>query len=442
MTADPSHDAIVIGAGFAGMRAARDLREAGRSVVVLEGRDRLGGRTWAAPFPGYDRRVELGGAWVAPKLHPFVAAEMSRYGLRLNQAADSNAPRWLWRSENRVSRSFPLQGDELYELERALYRIIDATRRIDPNVPRDMQDLADLDVSIADWLHALELSPRTHEFLATWGALGSGAQPEDWSALSALSLMAAANNSAYAWYGAVTETLVGGPGAVLDAMLADSEPEVRLQTTVRRIEQRADDVVITATDGTTFTAAVAVVALPLNLWQTVDFSPPLTESKSAMARRGHPNRIGKVWALVHGAPEDTTCFGLGSDLSFLSPEYEVDGAALMVGFRTPPSSLEVTDSTAVERAVHQFLPDAEVLATAAHDWNSDPFSRGGWPAYPPDTLSRVASELQKPEGRLSFATADIATRWIGWLDGALESGARAAQQALSRLEGRPVEVGG
>jgi monoamine oxidase len=102
----------------------------------------------------------------------------------------------------------------------------------------------------------------------------------------------------------------------------------------------------------------------------------------------------------------------------------------------------LTDSKAVERAVHQFLPDTDVLGTAAHDWNSDPFSRGGWPAYPPRTLSRVASGLQRPEGRLSFATADIATRWIGWLDGALESGARAAGEALACLEGSPREVGG
>jgi monoamine oxidase len=73
-------DVVVAGAGFAGLRAARDLVEAGRSVLLLEARERAGGRTWTRPFAGSGPMVEIGGSWFAPA-HAAVVAELARYGL-------------------------------------------------------------------------------------------------------------------------------------------------------------------------------------------------------------------------------------------------------------------------------------------------------------------------------------------------------------------------
>ena len=64
------YEAIVIGAGFAGLTAARDLHDAGHEVLVLEGRDRLGGRTWFKAYPGTGKTIEYGGTWVAPRWQP------------------------------------------------------------------------------------------------------------------------------------------------------------------------------------------------------------------------------------------------------------------------------------------------------------------------------------------------------------------------------------
>lgn len=82
--------------------------------------------------------------------------------------------------------------------------------------------------------------------------------------------------------------------------------------------------------------------------------------------------------------------------------------------------------------MRQFAPEARVLATDVHEWRKDEFSRGGWYVPPPGVLSTSHSALGRPEGRLSFAGADVAIRWIGWIDGALETGARAAREALAR----------
>ena len=89
-------DVIVIGAGFAGLTAARELSRRGHSVVVLEARDRIGGRTWTTERLG--RTLELGGTWVHPT-QPHVWAEITRYGLEV--VASPEPQRAYWWAEGR-----------------------------------------------------------------------------------------------------------------------------------------------------------------------------------------------------------------------------------------------------------------------------------------------------------------------------------------------------
>src|SRR5881397_2102221 len=83
MDACTMDDVVVIGGGFAGVTAARDLRQRGYRVLILEARDRLGGRTWTAEFAG--QPVEMGGAWVH-WCQPHVWAEITRYGLQITES--------------------------------------------------------------------------------------------------------------------------------------------------------------------------------------------------------------------------------------------------------------------------------------------------------------------------------------------------------------------
>src|SRR5512133_3459955 len=94
-------DAVVIGAGFAGIAAARDLRGAGRRAVVLEARDRIGGRTWYREMPGAGVSVEYGGMFFSRDTQPHLAAEIERYGIAVTPAIMPEEVAWIRGNDRR-----------------------------------------------------------------------------------------------------------------------------------------------------------------------------------------------------------------------------------------------------------------------------------------------------------------------------------------------------
>jgi monoamine oxidase len=129
--------------------------------------------------------------------------------------------------------------------------------------------------------------------------------------------------------------------------------------------------------------------------------------------------------------------GWGGGLNWVSTEYVLPEGQLLVGFGTGPELLDVTSRDDIRRAVQRFAPDARIVATDAHDWNADEFSQGTWMSYRPGQLTRFHSAFQETEGRLAFAGSDLALGWAGWMDGAVETGVRAAAQVEKMLTTAP-----
>jgi len=178
-------DIIVIGAGIGGLTAARDQRDVGRSVLVLEARDRIGGRTHYDYLDGLDQKVEFGGGWVVPACQPNLAREVQRYGLEYAKGPVPENCAWHFNGTTRHDRS-PLPVDEIPRFERAMSLLVAESHRIEWGRPFEEQDLADLDIPFAQWLADNEITGPTRELFNSYGAaVCFGAGPDEVSALTA-----------------------------------------------------------------------------------------------------------------------------------------------------------------------------------------------------------------------------------------------------------------
>ena len=427
-------DVIVIGGGFAGVTAARELGNAGRSCLLLEARDRLGGRTWTSELAGVD--VELGGGWIH-WLQPHVWAETTRYGIEVTESPEPDRCVWLVDGERRSGDL--AEFDAL--LDRGVERFCAGFEDVldhpyDPLRAAEAVESID-DLSEQDRLERLELSAEERAILSGQLATNSHSPCKSGGLVSALRWFAPAK-----WSNPLTQDAIArfklktGTRSLVEAIAGDSGAEVRLSTPVASVEQNGNGVVVTARGGEAFTASVAIVAVPLNVLSEIQFAPELSEGKRAAAAEGQASRGAKVWISVRGKLGKVYATAAdNAPFSWIQSEYDLPDGQLLVGFAPDAEKLDGNDLNGVRSAIRDFFPEVEVTGTYAHDWVTDEFSLGTWGFFRPSQTSRYLRELQRPEGRMVLAGGDIANLWGGFIDGAIESGLTAARQARRTLRG-------
>ncbi len=443
----------MVGAGFAGLCAAEKLKHAGRSVVVLEARDRIGGRTEAGKVAGID--IDLGGMWVGPTQTALLELA-SRFKIE-------TYPTWLaGRMKGRVAdRVIEAQGEAFeneigliskVRLGLTLAKINRLLKHIDASAPWESEWAARYDrETVASWA-AREIGDVTVRGIIDFVVRSVFcAEPDELSLLFFLFYLKSA--------GGLEVLIQAGPGGAqnhlflgglhqLAARLVDScGLEVTLSEPVEQILQTEDEVRV-RTGRSEYRSRHAVVAVPPPLVSRIAFEPPLPVERRELLKRQTMGACIKVW-VAYATPfwRDRGLNGsVVDDSQPFSPVFDVTppntSAGLLAGFFDAEPAARWSDRTGEARreVVLQVLVDA-FGEEAAHpidfrerDWTKERWSHGCYGAFmPPGALSRYGHTLRQPHGRVHWAGTETAERWSGYVEGAIRSGYRAAEEILTLM---------
>ncbi|MCH6471577.1 flavin monoamine oxidase family protein [Sinomonas terrae] len=428
-------DILVVGAGFAGLVAARELSRKGLSVRILEARDRTAGRTWLEPRMG--RSLELGGTWVHWS-QPHVWAELTRYGIGVVTAPD--VEKAYWHADGRLHEGSP---EELMMLLDGPNRDFLAPSR--QLVPLPYEPLTNPAIKEADQLTVaekiddLELEPVSDDLMRSFWALNFNGPIDDAAYTQALRWAAAAFHEwPIMFETCATYKVQGGTAALAQAILDDADVDLCLGAAVAEVRQDAEGVVAVVRDGSEYAAKAMVVTLPLHALNSVRFDPELSPGKREAAQRGQLGLGAKLWIKVKGRHERFVAMGPQDwPLNFVQAEYLDAESATLVAFGPDAGAVDVDDAAAAQMILRRWIPDLEVLEVAGHNWVEDEFAHETWAMHRVGYLSESLAELQRSEGRIFLAGSDYASGWGGFIDGAIESGFTAARAMAEQFGIRP-----
>ncbi|KAL4913352.1 hypothetical protein BDW62DRAFT_214345 [Aspergillus aurantiobrunneus] len=436
-------DVIIIGAGLAGLSAASELQRAGLSFIILEARDRVGGKTWSQSVPGDDHVVvDLGAAWMNSINQGKVYALAQRFGAEILEQNTTG----LCVLENANGECSTFKYGELPKFDAATARDV---ARIRDMVEADCHTLDPTRPENTHWDSMtfeayLRSRGANKEALATatvWTRAMLGHDPRDISALYFLT---------YCKSG-------GGLLQMRSDRIADFLPNnaIKLSTPVSSITQDTGSarVVVVTADQQSLRGRKAIITVRSPVLPTISFTSKLPAPKQLWAESAAYGYYTKAM-MVFRTPfwVDKGYYGLTQ--SFTGPASVIrdtsslpDKKYILTCFMSgDPGRAWATlpaghrEKTLVQQIGRLFGSEAEAardfVDMMTYEWVTDPYSGWGCPciAQTPGVLDTVGGgAVREPAGNLHFAGTETAIRWRGYMEGAVESGERAAAEVVQGL---------
>jgi monoamine oxidase len=441
------YDVVVIGAGFAGLTAARELAKNGFDPVVLEGRDRVGGRSSTTTLAGIP--VDLGGTFVGPTQDAVLAlAKELGCPTTPTYCAGTNLIRWRGRVRSYRGTIPKLSMVALLDIGRIQWQFERIARGVDIAAPWTARDATKLDsMSMGDWLRSVGATATSRDLMAIMARVTWGAEPDEVSMLHAVRYVKAAggiDRMLDVVGGAQQDHFPGGTQQLADKMAADLGDRVRLNAAVSRIEWSDDAVAVTSTAGVV-EARRAIVAIPPAHRLAVDIAPAPPIEYQQLTQRWPQGALSKAYA-VYSRPFWRDAGHSGQALSDEGPVFITfdvspgdDGPGVLLGFVDARDFDALPAEQRREKALESFTALFGVGAENPidyldHCWGAEPFAPGGpTAAVPPGSWTQFGPLLRKPVGPLHWAGTETADEWTGFLDGAVRSGRRAAAEVAAAL---------
>jgi monoamine oxidase len=441
-------DVVIVGAGFAGLSAARDLVRLGHDVVVLEGRDRVGGRSATTTIAGTP--VDVGGTFVGPTQDAVIAL-VKELGCQTvpTHSHGKNLIRWRGRVRSYRSTIPKLSIIELLDVSRIQWRFERVCRRVPVNEPWTSSIADILDSKTLDqWLRYVHAGASTRDLMAIVARVTWGCEPDEVSMLHAVRYVKAAGGLGRMLDvegGAQQERFPAGTQQIALRMAEELGQRVVLNAAVHIIERRTDGTLTVGTDRGEVVAKAVIVAVPPAHRAGIEFIPELPAEYGKLAQHWPQGSLSKAY-VAYETPFWRANGCSGEALSDEGPvfiTFDVSpsdaGPGILLGFTDARTFDPLPAEQRRERVLEGFVTlfgdaAAHPIDYVDHRWGTEEFAPGGpTAAVPPGSWTTYGPWLRKPVDGIFWAGTETADTWTGFFDGAVRSGKRAADEAHRAL---------
>ncbi|MCZ6807099.1 MAG: FAD-dependent oxidoreductase, partial [Deltaproteobacteria bacterium] len=422
----------------------------GVDVKIVEARDRVGGRTWSQEIG--QGRFDVGGQWIGPG-QDRVKALADELGLQTFPTYTTGKK--VLELEGKISTyksSIPsLSIMNLIQMQGVLSYLERVRKRVSPSAPLTADNADQLDSeTLETWRHRFVKSSKINGVMDAAIRTIFGAEARDISALYFLMYLNAGGGLlklSEAEGGAQQDRFVSGAQSISLGLAQELGDAVMLGKPVRKIVQKQGGVEV-VTDDDLIEGRYVIVSVPPALAGRIDYEPGVSVGRDQMTQRFAMGATVKVLVTYERAFWREAGYSgevVSSDgpFSVVYDNTSHDGKqAALVGFIVGKHARQWSSQPVADRerrvlaAFARYFGDEARLCQEYHelDWGAEPWSRGcPVGGLPPGVLTNSFAHLRRPEGRIHWAGTESATEWMGYMEGAIQSGERAADEVLRRL---------
>ncbi|XP_068772304.1 amine oxidase [flavin-containing] A [Struthio camelus] len=451
-----SYDVVVVGGGISGLSAAKLLSESGLNVVVLEARNRVGGRTFTIRNKQVNY-VDVGGAYVGPTQNRILrlAKELGIETYKVNVAGYAIHHR-RGKSHRFMGISPPTWNPLVYLDYNNFWRTVDKLGKEIPfEAPWDAPHAEEWDkMTMEQLINNTCWTKAAKEYATLFVNVNVTSEPHEVSALWFLWYVRQCGGTARIFSvtnGGQERKFIGGSGQITEKIMERLKGRVKLERPVVRIDQTGDNVIVETLNHEIYECRYVISAIPPILSTKIHYKPELPPKRNQLIQRMPMGSVIKCMMYYREAfwERKGYCGALfiedeESPIAITMDDSKPDGSfPAIMGFILTRKSVKLAHLSKEERkkkiceAYAKALGMEEALHPVHYEeknWSTEQYSGGCYTAYfPPGIMYNYGRIIRQPVDRIYFAGTETATQWSGYMEGAVQAGERAAREILCNM---------
>lgn len=449
-------DVVVIGGGISGLSAAKLLAEHEVNVLVLEARDRVGGRTYTVRNKHVDY-VDVGGAYVGPTQNRILRLSkelgLKTYKVNVNE----RVVQYVKGKTYPFRGAFPPVWNPIAYLDyNNLWRTMDNMgKEIPADAPWSAPHAEEWDrITMKELIDKICWTQTAKQFAYLFVNINVTSEPHEVSALWFLWYVKQCGGTTRIFSvtnGGQERKFVGGSGQVSELIMRRLGDRVKLSQPVTCVDQSGDNIIIKTLNHDVYECKYVISAIPPTLTAKIHFNPELPSERNQLVQRLPMGAIIKCMMYYKEAfwkkKDYCGCMIIQDEeapISITLDDTKPDGSLpAIMGFILARKAIHLTKLQKDQRKkiicelYSKVLGSEEALQPVHYEeknWCEEQYSGGCYTAYfPPGIMTQYGRVIREPVGRIYFAGTETATHWSGYMEGAVEAGERAARSILNAL---------